>query len=339
MVVICYLWSICDNIITIMILIPGVNKAPPLPVAGNQFAADPGTASKQRSWVSLVQEIYGRRTGPVFGSFMDDLLVHAGFETQTVRPYYWDARKRGADENHPFIVFQYTLDGWGIFEDSDGPHRMEPGMAFSTRVPSEDVYHLPERSNSWTFFWIILQHPYVVERIMSVRENQGGVVSFGMNDPLMLRMLHIFEGLCTDSFPDRWSLEQSLFEFLFEYEKLAQRLKYPSDRRDELMHKVKAFVAEHPGRLVIVEEIADAFGMSRSHFSHKFKQQTGLAPAQFIRRISFDEATRRLLETDDKLETIALSTGFANANHFCKFFRKRYHLSPGSFRRQMKRPG
>jgi len=87
---------------------------------------------------------------------------------------------------------------------------------------------------------------------------------------------------------------------------------------------------------VAVTDLAQLSGMSRSHFSHSFRAATGMAPAQFIRQIRLEEATRRLLHTEQPIEAIARATGFANANHFCKVFRQRFHLSPGAFRRQMR---
>jgi transcriptional regulator GlxA family with amidase domain len=46
--------------------------------------------------------------------------------------------------------------------------------------------------------------------------------------------------------------------------------------------------------------------------------------------------TRLLAGTDEKLETIARQTGFADANHLCKVFRRHLQVSPGEYRKQMR---
>ena len=40
--------------------------------------------------------------------------------------------------------------------------------------------------------------------------------------------------------------------------------------------------------------------------------------------------------TDETLTTVADATGFADANHLCKAFKRRFHTSPGAFRRQLR---
>jgi AraC-like DNA-binding protein len=67
-----------------------------------------------------------------------------------------------------------------------------------------------------------------------------------------------------------------------------------------------------------------------------FKATTGAAPAQFVQQVRLEEATRRLLHTDQTVAMIAQATGFANPNHFCRVFRQHFHLSPGAFRQQMR---
>jgi transcriptional regulator GlxA family with amidase domain len=79
-------------------------------------------------------------------------------------------------------------------------------------------------------------------------------------------------------------------------------------------------------------ELADMNQLDRTTFSRKFKARTGLSPAAFVTEVRLEEALK-LLRTDAKLEEVAASTGFADANHFCKVFRRHFHSSPGSYRR------
>lgn len=83
----------------------------------------------------------------------------------------------------------------------------------------------------------------------------------------------------------------------------------------------------------------EGFWPAATHFSHYFRAVTGLPPARFVTQIRLEEVTRCLLETNHTLETIAAATGFADAKHLCKVFRRHYHLSPGAFRRQMRSNG
>ena len=270
-------------------------------------------------------------------SYSADLTVHAGLDTETdPARYVWDGLRRGADPAHPFVVFQYTLAGWGRYAADGLTHLVTPGMAFAAVIPSAHVYSLPPDSPSWTFFFLILRHPYVVGRIWQAQAEVGPLLTLAEGSALLARAVSLYEGTLTRAFRDTWALEAALFDFLFEYERLAQRLRYPEAEREALLDDVARYVRSQAGRPVGVAELAAVRGQSRSHFSRGFKAATGIAPASWGRQVQLEEAARRLLAGDHKLEVIASETGFANANHLCKVFRRHYHLSPGEFRRQMR---
>jgi AraC-like DNA-binding protein len=85
-----------------------------------------------------------------------------------------------------------------------------------------------------------------------------------------------------------------------------------------------------------VDALAAEYGMSRSHFSHFFRARTGLTPARFATEVRIHEATRLLLDTRAPMKRIADACGFANANHFCKVFRRFQHLSPAAYRQAIR---
>ncbi len=290
---------------------------------------------------------------------MDELLVQlrqlARTRVQHVRPYtpelqilgsletripgdgyFWDGMKRGADPAHPYIIFQYTIDGWGNYTSAGVTHRLRPGMAFTAVVPSEHSYFLPAASAEWSFFWIMLHHPYVVGRIAQRQRSSGPILMAEPNSPLVLRALDLFAFACQPTLQDAIAREQAIFAFFWEHERAAWRRNAPEDDSELLLDDVRRYVLDALSRPIPIDELARLKGMSRSHFSHHFKRTTGLAPVQFIQRVRLEEATRLLLHTNQPVAAIAQTTGFANANHFCKVFRQRFHLSPGAFRRQMR---
>src|SRR4051812_1106049 len=94
------------------------------------------------------------------------LSTFCGLETRTEpNQYYWEGLRRGADPEHPYIVFQYTLEGWGYYAEGSSLIKMTPQMAFTAVIPTDHRYFLPPESPGWTFFFLLLRHPYIVSRI------------------------------------------------------------------------------------------------------------------------------------------------------------------------------
>ncbi len=269
-----------------------------------------------------------------------DTFSYAGWETRTAADrYHWDGLKRGVDAAHPQVVFQVTLDGYGIYENNNGTRdTIPPGSAFAAVVPSDHRYYLPPESEAWTFFWIILRHPYVVERMIAQQSAAGltaTVFPVTADSVLVARAVALWEGV----FPDRFAEELALFEFLIEYERHIAALASDGEEQaaaETLREDARRAVLADLARPLDVAEIARTHGMSRSRYSHHFKAATGASPARFLLGVRLEEVARRLVHTDLTLAQIADETGFADANHLCKAFRRHYHLTPGVFRRQMR---
>ena len=257
----------------------------------------------------------------------------AGLETlMPGTPYKWNGQKRGGDPAHPYLVLQVTLAGWGTYN----AEKITPGRAFAALVPSTHCYQLPPQSPGWAYFWLIVYHPYVVERVQARQSETGAVVDTPPAGGLLPRTAQMAADVCAGGFRDRWAEEAALLGWLCEYERACDAMLYPAAPRETLLAEVREAVLARLSAPPDVSALARARGQSRSAFAHAFKAATGLAPAAFVTQVRLEQASRLLLDTPHTLEWVAAQTGFADANHFCKVFRRRFHLSPGAFRRQMK---
>jgi AraC-like DNA-binding protein len=266
----------------------------------------------------------------------DATSFFTGLETRTQpSSYYWDGLKRGGDPAFPRLLFQYTLDGYGYYCEEGTTYKLTPKKAFITIIPSEHHYYIPREAPSWTYFWLILEHPYVVNRMALQKKMVGPVLTIEPENRFVLQAVKLFEHSYRKTFRDNFVTELALFEFLLEYERFAQHLVYEPLSRENLLEETRQFVMSNLKRPVDVTELAALKNMTRSHYSHYFKDTTGMSPARFIQKVRLEEVTRKLVETKFKLEDVARLCGYANANHLCKVFQRELHISPGEFRRQM----
>jgi AraC-like DNA-binding protein len=265
--------------------------------------------------------------------------VISGLETQTdPNVYAWHGRKRLGDEKKPFMVWQYTLAGFGTFRSGTTGERikMSPGYAFTTLVPSDDFYYLPPESEGWTFFWLIIDHPYIVRRVRDRIRLTGPTWQVGSRSPLIERALNLFDLVRAASLPDEFAEEADLFAFLTEFERLGHQILYPPLPRERILAEVrKEIISRLPTGLPSVAELADERGMSRTGFTHYFRRTTGLSPARFINQVRLAEVAKLLVSSSLKLSAIAEVTGFADATHLGKVFRRHYYLTPDKYRHVM----
>jgi AraC-like DNA-binding protein len=250
--------------------------------------------------------------------------------------YHWDGMKRLARGDAPLFAFQLTLAGWGNFHPyGRSPRRIPPGTAFIALIPSRHRYYLPAGSPGWTFGWISIYHPYLLERIAKQVNASGAVVEVAADGPLAAVVMRLLRGAIKKDFRNRFEVELALFQFLVACEQSAHQARASSGEGEQLIEAVRARVEAGLPHALNVNALAADYGMSRTHFSHFFRSRTGLTPARFAAEVRVHRATRLLLDRRATLEQIALDCGFANANYFCKVFRRFQHMSPASYRRRI----
>jgi AraC-like DNA-binding protein len=277
---------------------------------------------------------HSRAPAPIPSWWTPGTAFFGSVETRTdPTSYHWDGMKRLGRRDPPLFFFQFTLASWGHFQlYGQAPRPVPPGTGFFAIIPSRHRYYLPEDSPGWTFGWIGIYHPYLLARVTKQVAATGALIQTPPEGELAASALRLVRGAIKKDFRDRYEVELALFEFVLAYERWAHQASDSSGERQRLLDAVRTRIVASLPKAAGVVALAAEYGMSRSHFSHFFRARTGLTPARFATEVRIHEATRMLLDTRAPLKQIADACGFANANHFCKVFRRFQHLSPASYR-------
>jgi len=288
-------------------------------------------------WAAALRQLadISRSPTPAPSWWTPKTAFFGNIETRTdPKSYHWDGMKRLGRRSPPLFFFQLTLAGWGHFQLSgQEPRQVTPGTGFFAIIPSRHRYYLPESSPGWTFGWIGIYHSYLLARVIKQVAATGPLVELPSDGPLTAFTLRLVRGAIKKDFRDRFEVESALFDFLFAYERWAHHARDSLGEGQRLLDTVRSRVVARLPKATDVEALAAEWGMSRSHFSHFFRERTGLTPAHFATSVRIHEAARMLLDPHLPLKQIALACGFPNPSHFCKIFRQFQHLSPSSYRR------
>jgi AraC family transcriptional regulator len=97
-------------------------------------------------------------------------------------------------------------------------------------------------------------------------------------------------------------------------------------------HRVERVVRARLGTDLSLDDLAGAVGLSKYHFSRRFKRRTGQSPYQFVIYERVRAARRRLRKTTQPLAQIALAVGFSSQSHLTRTFRRHVGTTPGRYR-------
>ena len=142
------------------------------------------------------------------------------------------------------------------------------------------------------------------------------------------------------SFYDGGEIETMMQSSMRIYQ-LLEYLISPPERQfqnDTPIEKVARYVQSHVGENISLEKMAGIANLSPYYFAHRFKEQTGFSPTEYVISTRLDKAKILLTNTDDSIEEIADKVGYASSVSLIKIFTKREGIPPSSYRRLMKGP-
>lgn|GEM_PF-562216 len=243
--------------------------------------------------------------------------------------YDWDGLRRSTRHpDRPVLLFQYTLAGGGCFQQGETTQWIDPGRGFIALIPSAHRYWLPPDAQRWFFLWLTTDHPFLVERLGRLARRYGNILQLARTSPPITFFLRMLERTVADPY----GMESDLLRWTLALE---QAVMEENRGEDHFLSDVRSLIFHHLAEPFGVSELAAWCRMSRTHFSHRFKQATGMTPSGYIRELRLEAAAEYLREERLPLKAIAAATGFADATHLGKAFRRRFAISPGEYRRQL----
>lgn len=111
-----------------------------------------------------------------------------------------------------------------------------------------------------------------------------------------------------------------LYDFL--YSKLMENHAPPSIQ----------YISEHYDLSITVNELAEIERYSVTYYNDWFKQQTGVSPGIYLRRIRINKAKELLQNTEFNVTNIAVMVGYGSNSTFTRAFRSITGMTPKAYR-------
>lgn len=97
------------------------------------------------------------------------------------------------------------------------------------------------------------------------------------------------------------------------------------------------YIKENFNRDLSLESIAKEFCVNKNYISHIFSKKFEINFRKYLGLIRAEYAANLLRTTDDKITTIAESSGFESQRTFNRIFREIYGVTPMEFRKNLNR--
>jgi transcriptional regulator GlxA family with amidase domain len=98
------------------------------------------------------------------------------------------------------------------------------------------------------------------------------------------------------------------------------------------LQDLQTWMAEHLDQDLSVAALARRAAMSERHFARRFREETGVTPADHVEALRTEAACRLLETTDEAIEAVARRCGFGTVETMYRAFRRRHGTTPGRHR-------
>lgn len=105
---------------------------------------------------------------------------------------------------------------------------------------------------------------------------------------------------------------------------------------DPVVRDALSRIHQEPERSWTTATLASAIRVSRATLSRRFPAAVGQTPGAYLTRWRMDLAALRLRDTDEPIDVMAGSVGYATPQAFSRAFRRARGIAPGEYRRTVR---
>ena len=97
------------------------------------------------------------------------------------------------------------------------------------------------------------------------------------------------------------------------------------------VQKMQDYIEGHLAEEITLAALADICNFSPWYAHRLFREHTGFAPAEYIRRMRLAKSALRLKSEHAKIIDVAYDLGFASVDGYTRAFRKEFGINPGEY--------
>ena len=232
----------------------------------------------------------------------------------------------------------YITKGRGLFESEVSP--MQKVNAGDIFILFPGIWHRfkSDKSTGWNEFWVefngdLMQH-FRKENFLNPKKP---VQKIGVHESIVENYFHIIDLIKEEKPGYQYLVSGKLMNILGEIFATIKYQPFEGKMIENQIKEAKLRIYENMHTTISQEEIAKNIGLGYSLYRKKFKEYTGVSPAQYQINLRIHKAKVLLISTNQPLKEIALNLGFYSPNYFYRIFKQKTCLTPSEYRQKKRK--
>lgn len=249
-------------------------------------------------------------------------LIGTNDEVRTTTAYHWENNRR-ADASQ--IVFQRTVSGRGWFKNTRGTHDVPAGQVMLFKHDDGSAYGYPaDATEPYALRYVTVSAGALEPIFDRLQQDFGPIMRMPDNAAATAILGELHERFHGRAFRDRLHEAELIHQLLIEL----YREQVQGTRTSDPIEFGHHYLRSHFRSPINLKLIAEKCGISREHFIREFTRRYHESPGLLLRRLRLEQARAMLAATRTDVESIALASGYASANSFCRAYRQKFGQSP-----------
>ena len=231
----------------------------------------------------------------------------------------------------PFHLLSLTTAGGAVYDLPDGRVAVGAGDLLHFAPQARQDWRV-DGAQGWNVHYLIVELPASLRGLLPEADLAPGMGRVRLDARETRRIAEVFRELQTwggSANPLRGQLVLNLAEHIL----LRLRSRQPLGTIDPRVGQACEFLHDSVESPTTLDDVARAAGLSRARVCALFQAHLGTTPMAYLEQLRLERAARLLLFTADGIGTIADRLGYNERGYFDKRFKRRWGVTPRSYRR------
>ncbi len=229
----------------------------------------------------------------------------------------------------------YVVGGPLHYYDKDGTEHIAPPESFLLFKPYEYQNYTIFKEESCSIYWCHFGGILIEELLKHYKLLNKRVINVD-SSPQYRKLYHLMRYNLNQKKPHYVELCKLYLQELIISIAQARKQKNSNEQLPESLVSVVDYIQEHYYEKTTISQLARIGTTNTKALSKQFVKYFGVNPLGYITNLRLQKAQTLLLQTNHKINEIALSVGFNDPLYFSNVFRKAIGVSPREFRNKNK---
>jgi AraC-like DNA-binding protein len=198
----------------------------------------------------------------------------------------------------------------------------------------KDFHEITTKESDDSYSLIISFSEQIVDKKIMKLLTEGAIVLYDLPTLLSAQIEELYDVFCHHSIYRDTHLKHLLNCILIHILEGGQRVSATAKDIHPIVRESISYMLTNPSEHITLDTLSARFGISKTYFSHLFRDSAGVSFKQYLTSLRIECAKRMLTEKELSVIDVGFECGFLTPSQFSRSFKQNTGMTPSQYRSQ-----